>query len=86
MLTVGRSGLQSVRPGVDVLLIQGVPPHNVLGIREAKLRVSPNIDPAQKDLCGGESSRQELRKPFFNDLMRFSLASPNLLGYEGEVS
>lgn len=64
--------LQSVLPGVNVLLIQSVPPYDVLGIWETQLGVSPNVHSTQQDLCK-EGTDQRLsnkghngfRPPFF---------------------
>ena len=51
LLTFRGPRLQSVLPGVDVLLVQGVSPCDALGVWEAQLGVPPNVHATQQDLC-----------------------------------
>lgn len=54
-LTLRGPRLQSVQLGINVLLVQSVPPIDFLGVWEAQLGVPPNIHPTQEDLCRGDT-------------------------------
>lgn len=41
-----------LQPGTGALLVTDVPPVDVLRVGEAQLRVPPDVDAPQQDLCG----------------------------------